>query len=236
MICNLCGQFLREVKKHIRCIVLSVLVAIVTLIMLLFLLYWQVSFSLKQNAETRMSLAMSRLELVVSHAEKAAYNVNELSATECNAKVLQALRLQVATIPDVRTINLETGGRVFCSSVYGAMPFQSAIADSIQNMLVIVPGTLLTPDSSALIYRIMSPDKIQRVEVGVDGYYIYNVLSLVSDVTPVYLHTGNTTMTPAGEVMIADYLDARKADYLLYHSSRFPMMVYTPYSLPIHSL
>lgn len=87
-----------------------------------------------QDIHSRLQQAIASLDVTVSHAEQAADRAEPFYGKSCSENVLTELRTLVATIPDVRTVNLGKDNEIYCTSVLAGVNF-SSIAASIRMAL-----------------------------------------------------------------------------------------------------
>ena len=113
-------------------------------------------------------------------------------------EVVQGLRDQVATIPDVRTVNLARGEVVYCTSLYGSYHGPFKLADYANGQLDLMRGNPVTPDRPLVVYR--QPVGEYSVLVGVDGYYLHNILDMLSRNSPLTLVIGAQSMLANGQI------------------------------------
>ncbi len=109
----------------------ALLAGLLPLLLGVLIVSWQTFAGMKQDAEERLLHAREMLERTLDHAHQAAAMVQGSVGRPCEA-VVQGLRDQVATVPDVRTVNLAKGEVVYCSSLYG--PYQGPLSWPIMPM------------------------------------------------------------------------------------------------------
>lgn len=115
---------------------------------------WFVSESLEDEIQNRLGRAVFRLEGALNHASQAAHNADELSGKPCTQEVVISLRRIVTTIPDVRTVNLVKENNIYCSSLTGPSDYSLKHLNYFRGQLLLLPGNLVTPSKSILVYRI----------------------------------------------------------------------------------
>ncbi|HAT6802686.1 TPA: EAL domain-containing protein [Citrobacter freundii] len=186
--------------------------------------FLQVSYGLKQGALSRLELAVSKLDDVIQNAGKAAEGVAVDAGKECTAEVRDALRYQVAIVPDVRTVSLAKDNVIYCSSIYTSIARPSSKGFFVRDQLLLLGGNQLTPGKPVLIYR-RDGDNDNSVLVGIDGYYVHNILRLLSYQMSLSMTVGNTQMDMEGKVTEQPLKDEgtvyRRA------SANYPFMVST---------
>lgn len=70
----------------------------------------------------------------------------------CNENVLTELRTLVATIPDVRSVNLGRDNEIYCTSVFGGRKFQFDRTQYTQGSLQLFRGNDITPSHPLMVY------------------------------------------------------------------------------------
>lgn len=162
--------------------------------------YLQMVHSLKMGLHTRVDQAIQSTDITLSHAKKAASMAEPLLGKNCDETVLTGLRTIVATIPDVRTVNLANGDEIYCTSVFGGQNFINTWEGGLDNHLLLMGGNKVTPTRSLLVYRSSGRNGYAAM-TGIDGYYLYKILQILHDGPPLYLHVGNRFMTQDGRVV-----------------------------------
>lgn len=79
------------------------------------LCYWQMQKKVDNDIHSRLQQAIASLDVTVSHAEQAANQAEPFMGKNCSENVLTELRTLVATIPDVRTVNLGRDNEIYCT-------------------------------------------------------------------------------------------------------------------------
>ena len=161
--------------------------------------YWQMQKNVDKDIHARLQQAIVSLDVAVSHAEQAAEQAEPLLGKNCSESVLTALRTLVATIPDVRTVNLGKDNEIYCTSVFGGRKFQFDRTHYTQGSLQLFKGNEVTPSHPLMVYS-QQDDRGNTILVGVDGYYLYNILNVLDGDAHLYLKVGDRVMTRKGEV------------------------------------
>ncbi|MEE7534428.1 CSS-motif domain-containing protein, partial [Klebsiella huaxiensis] len=164
------------------------------------LCYWQMQKKVDKDIHSRLQQAIASLDVTVSHAEQAANMAEPFMGKNCDENVLTELRTLVATIPDVRTVNLGKNNEIYCTSVFGGRKFQFDRTQYTQGALQLFSGNEITPMHPLMVYS-EQDDKGNTVLVGVDGYYLYNILTVLDGEAHLYLKVGDRVMTRKGEVI-----------------------------------
>ena len=163
------------------------------------LCYWQMQKKVDKDIQSRLQQAIASLDVTVSHAEQAADLAEPFMGKNCNENVLTELRTLVATIPDVRSVNLGRDNEIYCTSVFGGRKFQFDSTQYTQGSLQLFQGNDITPSHPLMVYS-EQDDRGNTTLIGIDGYYLYNILSVLDGDAHLYLQVGNRVMNRKGEV------------------------------------
>ncbi|MGY0152038.1 EAL domain-containing protein [Edwardsiella tarda] len=163
---------------------------------------WQASRGLSNSAHQRITLALGQIEEALGNARLASDAVLRYAGQPCDATVHAALAFQVTTVPDVRSVNLARDSTIYCSSLYGATQLKLGHDRYSEHRLTLMPNNQLTPNRSLLVFSTPGPENTS-VLVGIDGYYLRNILRSLSEPTPLYLHIGDRWMDARGQVIAA---------------------------------
>lgn len=163
------------------------------------LCYWQMQKKVDQDIHSRLQQAIASLDVTVSHAEQAADLAEPFYGKSCSENVLTELRTLVATIPDVRTVNLGKDNEIYCTSVFGGRKFQFDRRQYTHGALRLLSGSEITPFHPLMVYS-EQDERGNTILVGVDGYYLYNILTVLDGDAHLYLQVGDRIMTRKGEV------------------------------------
>ncbi|HAT1681303.1 TPA: cyclic diguanylate phosphodiesterase [Klebsiella oxytoca] len=164
------------------------------------LCYWQMQKKVDKDIQSRLQQAIASLDVTVSHAEQAADLAEPFMGKNCNENVLTELRTLVATIPDVRSVNLGRDNEIYCTSVFGGRKFQFDRTQYTQGSLQLFQGNDITPSHPLMVYS-EQDDRGNTTLIGIDGYYLYNILSVLDGDAHLYLQVGNRVMNRKGEVI-----------------------------------
>jgi c-di-GMP phosphodiesterase len=197
-----------KLRQQIMRGVQSGLVFLVILLLGATIIGWQTVSDMNADNQARLQHARDMFDRTLDNAYQAAMTVKPLLGQPC-ANVKQILRHQVATVPDVRTVNLTRGNRIYCTSLYGEYDQDYDHSGYVQGQLDLAPGNSLTPDRALIVYRAQGEEG--SVLVGVDGYYLANTLQLMSREVPMMLLVGQRWMGPNGRVLEGEpHLDGGK--------------------------
>lgn len=186
---------------------------------------WQTFSGMKQDAEERLQHARHMFERTLDNARQAASMVQGSVGRPC-VEVVQGLRDQVATVPDVRTVNLARGETIYCTSLYGPYNGPFSLAEYVDGQLDLMRGNPVTPGRPLVAYRQTVGD--YSILVGIDGYYLHNILDMLSRNSPLALVIGPKSMLANGQV--SDGLPLRESGYLEQVSEKYPFSVVTELS------
>ncbi|MFQ2125563.1 EAL domain-containing protein [Aeromonas jandaei] len=183
---------------------------------------WQTMSEVNKDAQQRLQYSLTLFDRTVDHARQAAINVESMLGKPCR-DTAQLLREQAAIVPDVRSVNLALGSRIYCSSLYGDYDGVFDVNSYVAGRLQLLKGNVVTPDHPLLIFRHAAGEG--SVLVGVDGYYLRNILDISSKNSPMALIVGTRAMFGSGQV--AGVPPATEPGYLAFSSSRYPYQVAT---------
>lgn len=171
-----------------------------TLTLGLAITFYQMQRTLVHELRENLHHAMNSIDIVLSHGKTAANEANQWIGKTCDSEVLTGLRTLVATIPDVRTVNLVSGDEIYCTSVFGGKNFRINAHEYTNGKLLLLNGNKITPTRSLIVYR-NAKDSDNSILVGIDGYYLYNILQLVGKGYGLYIKVGDKVMTEHGIVI-----------------------------------
>ncbi|HEA3091580.1 TPA: cyclic diguanylate phosphodiesterase [Aeromonas salmonicida] len=203
----------------------SLLAGLLSVLLGVLIISWQTFSGVKQDAEERLLHARHMFDRTLDNAQQAASMVRSSMDRPCD-EVVQGLRDQVATVPDIRTVNLARGEHIYCTSLYGSYSGLFSLADYAEGQLDLLRGNPVTPDRPLVVYRQAVGDN--SVLVGVDGYYLHNILDMLSRNSPLALVIGSRTMQANGQV--SEEVPSRTGGYLEQVSSKYPFRVVTDLS------
>ncbi|WP_421192379.1 EAL domain-containing protein [Aeromonas jandaei] len=183
---------------------------------------WQTMSEVNKDARQRLQYALTLFDRTMDHARQAASNVQDEVGKPC-PDVAQRLREQAATIPDVRSVTLTRGSRLYCSSLYGDYNGAFNVNNYVAGRLQLLKGNAVTPDHPLIIFRHAAEQG--SVLIGVDGYYLRNILDISSKNSPMALIVGTRAMFGTG--LVADAPPATDPGYLAFSSTRYPYQVAT---------
>lgn len=159
------------------------------------IVYWQESTRLRQQATRQTALAETTLDLILDYASQAADTVAPLTNQPCT-QIVQALRKQVTIVPFIRSLTLERGGILYCSSLFGVYHRQisSPVKSRPETELHLKSGNELTPGRPLIIYRKQSGPT--AIYIAIDGLHLQFSLDMASDYNPVYMRVGPLWIGP----------------------------------------
>lgn len=164
--------------------------------------YWKYQSMLEREIQGQLRKAVVSVEHILTNAKQAAGKGAVYAGAGCTDKVLSDLRAYVAAIPEVRSINLAKGNQIYCTTVYGSKTFNVDERKYIDGRLLLLSGNELTPYRSLIVYR-ATGDNGNSALVGVDGYYLYNVLKQIESQSLFYIKVGHKYMTKDGAVILS---------------------------------
>ncbi|MDN0085971.1 EAL domain-containing protein [Yersinia nurmii] len=172
---------------------------VVLLLFILFgagVIYVQTVNNMHSDAETKLKHARQMIDRILDNAHLAATRVQGSLGQPC-LQVVQNLRDQVATIPDVRSVNLtRRGNQIYCTSLYGPYDDHVNLAAYVDGQLYLMSGNKVTPSRPVMIYRQVAGE--YSTLVGIDGYYLHNILNPLSGDIQLRLVIGDRWMDAVG--------------------------------------
>ncbi|PBI78837.1 EAL domain-containing protein (putative c-di-GMP-specific phosphodiesterase class I) [Rahnella sp. BIGb0236] len=184
-------------RPHIR-ICLSVLAFIVVAALGILAISWQTSQGLRRDTRASLQQSVRLVDMTLDNAAIASGAVEHLIGQPCDPTTLQALRWQVARVPNIRTVNLYRQHTIYCTSLFGPR------SDNISNdrytggQLMLMSGNSVTPDHPLIAYRHDVNDS--GILIGVDGYFLHNILRLLSTHAYLILQVGDQWMDSQGKI------------------------------------
>ncbi|MGU5740669.1 EAL domain-containing protein [Aeromonas caviae] len=216
-----------KVRQFYVRLLCALLAGLLPMLLGLVIVIWQTATGVKQDAVARLEHARVMFDRTLDNAQLAASALTGSLGRPCLA-VVQGLRDQVATVPDVRSVNLARGDRIYCSSLYGPVDGGIKLDDYVGGRLDLMKGNPVTPNRPLIAYR----EEVGEfsVLVGVDGYYLLNILDMLSRNSPLGLVVGNEMLQRNSE--LTDKLIPKDRNgYLEQVSTRYPFKVVTTVSV-----
>lgn len=211
---------LRQLYKRI---VVALLVGVTLLLLGGVAVIWQTVSEIRQDAESRLQRAVGMFDRSFGNATLAATNVQGLLGLPC-FEAAEALRMQVAIVPDVRTVNLVLGDRIYCTSLYGSRNSKLSMNGYVDDKLQLFAGNTVTPDEALVVFY-HKVDEIGGVLVGVSGYYLRNILDIAGHSSGLALVIGSNTLHANGKVLPTALVEID--GHIELASARYPYRVVT---------
>lgn len=159
---------------------------------------WQTSQGLRKDHAASLAQSVYMVDMTLDNAAVAADTLNNLIGAPCTEETIQALRWQVAKVPNVRTVNLYTGDTIYCTSLFGEKIDFVSKGHYAGGQLMLMSGNAVTPNHPLIAYR--HDVNGQGVLVGVDGYFLHNILRLLSQQKFLVLKVGDQWMDNQGKI------------------------------------
>ncbi len=211
-----------KLRQRYKRIVVALLVSCVLLMLGGTAIIWQTVMEIEQDAEQRLVRAVGMFERTISNAAQAVANVQGSLGKPCSDVAL-LLREQVATVPDVRTVNLAIGSQIYCSSLYGDYDGQMHVDIYVDGQLALLKGNSVTPDRPLIVFR----KAIEKgsILVNIDGYYLLNILGISSQNSRLALVVGKHALLADG--LVTQTLPPKISGYMELASAKYPFLVAT---------
>ncbi|WP_244911505.1 EAL domain-containing protein [Enterobacter kobei] len=165
------------------------------------LCYLQMQNAVDKEIHLRLKQATASLDVTLGHAKQAATRARGYLGESCSEEVLTSIRTIVATIPDIRTVSMVRHNEIYCTSVFGGKTFSLNQADYPDDSLILMGGNQITPSKSLLVYTLQD-GRGNSVLIGIDGYYLYNVLRVLDGDSHLYLQVGERYLDRHGHVSL----------------------------------
>ncbi|MGN5290366.1 EAL domain-containing protein [Aeromonas sp. 11P] len=194
----------------------------------LWLLYCSHVQTLERQSEESARQAVSLMETMLAHAEKANQAIFPFLGKSCD-RALFTLREQVAIVPFVRTVNLAGEEEVYCNSLFGPIQWPDQRDNYVDGRLRLVSGSQVRPDHPLLILR-DNGDKGAAVST-IDGEYLRFMMVISGRPCKLLLHVGSQWLNDEG--VLTEQAVALPA--LASHeipSARYPLSIYAGYEIP----
>lgn len=215
-----------RVRQYYLRLVYSLLAGLLPMVLGFSISAWQTMAGVRQDAVERLQHAQLMFDRTLDNARLAADAVMGSVGRPC-LEVVQGLRDQVATVPDVRSVNLAEGETIYCTSLYGPVKGMIDLNDYIGGKLDLMRGNPVTPNRPLIVYRQEAGE--YSVLVGVDGYYLLNILDMMSRNSPLGLVVGPQMLLRDSQ--LTDQLHSPEdGGYLEQASQRYPFKVVTTIS------
>ena len=186
-----------RLSKFLSRLTFSCMVLLLFLLLGAAVIYAQTKVNMYQDAEAKLLQGRERFDQVLNNLQHAALQVETGLGKPC-IQVVQNLRDQVVTIPDVRSVSLAKGTTIYCSSIYGPLSTPFDLDVFVDGQLELMQGNDVTPDRALIVYR--QARGSYSILVAVDGYYLRNILNLLSGDIALSLRVGDKWMDAAGIV------------------------------------
>lgn len=159
---------------------------------------WQTSQGLRRDSAASLAQSVSLVDMTLNNASVAADAVMGLIDAPCTQETIQALRWQVAKVPNVRTVNLYRGNIAYCTSLFGQKIDYILTKQYASGQLLLMSGNAVTPDHPLIAYR--RDINGNGILVGVDGFFLHNILELLSTHSYLVLKVGDQWMDRKGQI------------------------------------
>ncbi len=218
-------MFRANINKTRTRLVVSVVAFLLIVALGIFSVSWQTSQGLNNDAQERLGMAVQQVDMMLGNAKKAAKAVEPFLGKPCSQDVVLELRRQIAVVPNVRTINLATerGKNIYCTALFGP---RNGVVDNneyVNNQLLLMSGNEITPDHPLIAFRDLHGEN--SILIGVDGYYLHNILNLLSTHAQMTLQIGDQWMDAQGRVHKGIY--SRHGEKIELSSEHYPYQVVT---------
>lgn len=205
----------------------ALLAGLLPMVLGLAIIVWQTATGVRQDAVERLQHARLMFDRTLDNAQLAASALAGSLNKPC-LEVVQGLRDQVATVPDVRSVNLAEGSTIYCTSLYGPVSGEFQLGDYVGGKLDLMKGNPVTPNRPLIVYR--EEMGTFSVLVGIDGYYLLNILDMLSRNSPLGLVVGEKMLLRDSQ-LTDRLIPPDSQGYLEEISSKYPFKVVTKVSV-----
>ena len=141
-----------RLSKFLSRLTFSCMVLLLFLLLGAAVIYAQTKVNMYQDAEAKLLQGRERFDQVLNNLQHAALQAETGLGKPC-IQVVQNLRDQVVTIPDVRSVSLAKGTTIYCSSIYGPLSTPFDLDVFVDGQLELMQGNDVTPDRALMVYR-----------------------------------------------------------------------------------
>lgn len=183
-----------------------------------YLCYLQLTFSLAEGTRLRLEQAVNSIDKTLGHAKLAAEQAEVFMGRSCSEDVLTGIRTIVATIPDVRTVNMAKHNEIYCTSVFGGRSFGLNQDHYPDRALILMGGNQMTPGRPLIIYSLRDGQGNTAL-IGIDSYYLSNILRALGSEDTLYFMVGerylhnNDVVTDKVKLNISQQLSSKQFHY-----------------------
>ena len=114
---------------------------------------WQTSQGLRRDTDANLQQSVRLVDMTLDNAAIATSAVENLTGAPCDGATVQALRWQVAKVPNVRTVNLYHQNMIYCTSLFGPRTDNISHDHYVGGRLMLMSGNSVTPDHPLIAYR-----------------------------------------------------------------------------------
>ncbi|PSW59313.1 cyclic diguanylate phosphodiesterase [Photobacterium kishitanii] len=156
--------------------ILIVLLTFLPCIFILLLFHAGFEFSLHKESKQHAVKVVKEIDSILNYGEESNnLALNLISDGDSCEKIYSEMRINVARIPYVRTINLAHGNNIYCTSLWGAAEFHSDSMKYISGKLYLMPGSNVEQKYPLIAVRTVIGENVALS--GIDGRYIKQLLS-----------------------------------------------------------
>ncbi|ADO49070.1 EAL domain-containing protein [[Enterobacter] lignolyticus] len=218
-----------DIKSLNKRILISFITTLSLFLLSSSVLYIQSVYSLKSITKNNLNQITQQLDRMIGYAENALNRADKYAGSDCSKETLEALRVLEANTPNIRSINLISNGHTYCSSIYGET--SELKQEYSETRLSVYISKVINPGVPFVVLNHYSQESKKGVVATIDGFYIYNVLSMARVNFPVYLRIGDDVISSLSNnivnkqnIAINGYLHVQKPsqeNYLVYSDYSF---------------
>lgn len=182
---------------------------------------WQTSQGLTQDGEDRLLQAVKKIDIMFDYADQAATALQGYVGKGCGRDVVLEMRRQVAIVPNIRTVNLATGDSIYCTALYGPQQGVAQTQQYVDGKLFLMASSAVMPKYPLVAYRQQHGNN--SIVIGLGGYYMHNILDLLSTRSELIIQIGDRWMDHLGKVHQG--ADSPQGTRLYLDSTRYPYRI-----------
>ena len=181
---------------------------------------------LRWESRQAASHTLGLMETMLAHAEQASNQALPFLGKPCTS-AMPTLRALVAMVPFVRSVNLGTGERIYCTSQFGLREIPYAADAYSQGRMRLMAGNLVRHQHPLLSVRAVS--SLGAVFTVIDGDYLRFMLKLNQSAMPIMLRVGDCWLDEEGHFFAAEPPLASQ-NHVRLQAAGYPLSIYAGYS------
>jgi c-di-GMP phosphodiesterase len=194
---------------HWRKLITSFVVAILTAFVCTAAGYLQIKQWLTNQQTIRIQAAIRQVDAVILNAATASRWIFYLAGGDCSSGTLRQMRRVLAITPNVANLELSLNGIIYCTTLAGKA-FHPVNENNALYLTSSLEGLAGHP---YMVYQYKMDNRAAFASI--DGFYLRNILTSTSSVSPVLLVTGEGAMDADGELKAIPVLSGKGAQVII---------------------